>query len=140
MKLDFDNKEVEVKYIKADVAPRYWEDTSINGVADTESGTNIPFKKDDAWIILVDLETGIVKDWPAGIEADIFYKICDGGLYFLLDESEKAVAFSKSRYVPRELQVLDNDNSYLNFKIFANGQIEGWQVPAIQTHQWSLEF
>jgi hypothetical protein len=71
---------------------RYWEDAKINGEQDTEDGDNIPLKESDLWKPVIELATGRVLEWPEGIRADIHYKVCDQGEYWL-EDSGVSVSF-----------------------------------------------
>ena len=122
-------KEVEVKYLKVDVGVRYWEDATVNGQGDT-NGDLIPFRKGDRWKILIDVETGIIKEWPEGITADIHYKVCDDGIYKLLDE-EAGILRWKEGYVPKILDLYkDSYGDYIIMKIDSDGMIRGWNNEA----------
>jgi hypothetical protein len=122
-------KEVEVKYLKVNVGVRYWEDATVNDQEDT-NGDLIPFRKDDRWKILIDVETGIIKEWPAGITADIHYKVCDDGIYKLLDEEARILRW-KEGYVPKILDLYkDSYGDYIIMKIDSDGMIRDWNNEA----------
>jgi len=122
-------KEVEVKYLKVDVGVRYWEDSTVNGKEDT-NGDLIPFRKGDRWKILIDVETGIIKEWPAGTIADIHYKVCDNGIYKLLDEEASILRWIEG-YVPKILDLYrDSYGDYIIMKIDSTGMIKGWNNEA----------
>jgi hypothetical protein len=122
-------KEVEVKYLKVDVGVRYWEDSTVNGQEDA-NGDLIPFRKDDRWKILIDVETGIIKEWPAGTVADVHYKVCDDGIYKLLDE-EASILRWKEGYVPKILDLYkDSYGDYIIMKIDSDGMIRDWNNEA----------
>ncbi len=72
---------------------RYWYDATVNGAEDT-NGTLIPFRKGNSWGAVIRLADGQVMNWPEGMEADIHYKVCDDGEYWLQDESGKRIAKS----------------------------------------------
>ena len=116
----------DVKYLKIDVGPRYWEDSKINGVDDISwdeqklgKQPNMPFavyneesskrRKSDSyrWQLIIDLETMKVLGWPNGVKADVFYKVCDDGTYFLLDDKQN-ILDEKNCYVPRILSYVEN--------------------------------
>lgn len=89
---------VQVKYLKVEAGVRYWEDAEVNGLAD-EDGSAIPCRSGDAWCPVIDLDTGIIQDWPANTIADLHYKVCDAGRYALLDADHNEVCV-KDGYVP----------------------------------------
>ena len=75
---------------------RYWEDAEINGTGDTEDGTLIPLKVGNLWKPSIELETGRVLEWPQGTTADIHYKVCDQGEYWLEDAEGKRLKWKRS--------------------------------------------
>jgi hypothetical protein len=125
------------RFIEVDAGVRYWEDGYINGVADT--GGKIPFRKGDGWMPTIDLRSGHVLNWPAGIEARVYYKVCDAGLYWLLDENKQRIAKLKSHYVPDELQVTDGRKcgDYIIMTIFGDGSIDQWKAHELDATKWT---
>lgn len=101
-------------FIEVEAGVRYWEDASLNGIEDT-NGT-IPLRKGDAWNPVIELKTGLVLNWPNGIEAKIHYKVCDEGQYWLLDENKNRVAKWKGYYVPNDILCI-NSNGYGDYII-----------------------
>lgn len=119
-------KEFEVKYLQAKCGARYWEDSRINGVEDTEEGENIPCKEGDYWCPLIELETGKILNWEIGKTAEIYYKCCDDGFYSLLDE-EKTIVKQVEGYVPEIMCPVENGyGDYVIMNIDENGQIQNW--------------
>lgn len=129
-------QEVEFTPVRLAVSAcvRYWEDATVNGVEDTD-GTLIPLRKGDAWEPVIDLETGRIISWPAGTTADIHYKVCDAGKYWLEDAAGEQIQF-KGYYVP---QVLGDTGGgdYIILKVSDDGLIEGWKQPEIDDEQWN---
>lgn len=120
-------KEVDIKTLRVAAGVRYWEDAKINGVEDTEDGDNMPGKFGEAWCPVIDFETGVVKDWPKGVTADIHYKVCDNGCYYLLDENDSVILKIEQDYVPRCMCPEANGyGDYIIMKIDENGQIAKW--------------
>lgn len=124
------------KYIELDAGVRYWEDAYLNGKEDTNG--DIPLRNGDGWQPTIELATGRVMNWPEGFEADIHYKVCDAGEYWLLNEAKVRIAKWKGHYVPNEfLCVGDNGyGDYIVFKIGADGLIIGWSNPGIDEDEW----
>lgn len=122
-----ETRQVEVKYLFARCGVRYWEDGEVNGVEDTE-GALIPLRKDDEWIPTIDLHTGVILNWPVGTVADVHYKVCDAGIYYLLDE-DKTIVKTIDGYVP-EMMCPEGDGygDYVIMKIDAEGKIANWKV------------
>lgn len=117
----------EVKYLDAVMEVRYWEDAIVDGIVD-EDGTLIPCREGDNWHIVVDVDTGQIINWKTGVTADIHYKICDAGVYSLLNV-HKEVFIKKEGYV---CQLLDPEHDgygdYVIIHVDANGFIQGWNV------------
>lgn len=135
----------DVKYLKIDVGPRYWEDASIKieekweddiDYLEQKKGTTpkMPFAvKDETktyteyrWQITIDLENAKVLDWPQGVEARVFYKVCDDGTYYLLD-ADKNVLKKVDCYVPDILSYIENGfGDYIDMKIDGDGNLVGY--------------
>jgi hypothetical protein len=122
-----------MKYIEVSAAVRYWEDATVNGQED-EGGTLIPFKKGQSWCPVIRLADGMVMDWPAGTEADIHYKVCDQGEYWLLDDDKKRVSKWAGFYVPNDFLCHGDTGygDYIIFKVGPDGVIKGWRTPEIE--------
>ena len=141
--------EREVRYFCADMVPRYWEDGEVNGEGDiswdeqqTGAKPRMPLAipnndsrghKDETWkwFIKIDLDNGTVLGWPEGVEAKIYYKVCDQGVYWLEDEEGNEYHKIES-YVPRFLDFShEYDGDYAIFNINGDGKIEKWYEPNI---------
>lgn len=119
-------------YIEAMAGVRYWEDAEVNGVSD-ESGTLIPYRKGDYWNPVIRLADGLVMDWPQGTTADVHYKVCDDGEYWLLDENRHRIAKWSGFYVPNDF-LCHGDNGYgdyIIFKVDGAGNVEKWSPPFV---------
>jgi hypothetical protein len=116
---------------------RYWEDAYINGAQDTVEGDEVPLKAGILWEPRIELETGRVIDWPQGTTADIHYKVCDQGEYWLEDADGKRLKW-KGSYVPNDLLAIGDNGygDYIILKINADGMIEGWKAPSIDLSKW----
>lgn len=115
-------KEFEVKTLLIDAGVRYWEDSTVNGVEDN-GGVLIPCRVNDRWKPIVDIETGIIKNWDKGKEAEIHYKVCDDGEYWLRDENDNDIVKAKGCFVP---SFLGTDGDYIVFNVDKNGLIQNW--------------
>lgn len=119
--------EVEVAYLKASCGVRYWEDARVNGVEDTE-GKLIPLRKGDAWEPTIDLATGKIENWPQGTTAEIHYKVCDEGIYELLDAARQTVSRVDGYVIGMMCPAENGYGDYVIMKIDGTGQIEGWNI------------
>ena len=124
MKIEI-TKEVDVVKLQVSAKVRYWEDTSVNGVEDVD-GELIPCREGDYWKPVIDIETGVIENWENGKTADIHYKVCDCGIYNLLDAKDEIVV-SKDGYVPIDMCPGGSGyGDYIIMKVFAGGLIENW--------------
>lgn len=118
-----EKREVAVRFLQAECGVRYWEDAAVNGEEDVD-GSRIPCRVGDDWRPLIDLETGVIRDWPEGTTADIHYKVCDDGRYKLLD-ADMNVVKSIDGYVPKIMSPGDDGyGDYVIMSVGADGKIE----------------
>jgi len=130
-------KSVPVKYIQAECGVRYWKDAEVNGEVDTD-GSRIPAREGTAadndsfgggkWCPTIDLDTGIIENWPKGTTASVHYKVCDDGSYYLLD-AESNVVKAIDGYVPGIMcPEGDGYGDYVIMEIDGDGKIANWKV------------
>jgi hypothetical protein len=123
--------EVEVKYLSAMCKPRYWEDVEVSGIIDGEDVTyeTIPCRdRWEGWAPIIDLDTGIIQNWVPGVTAKIHYKVCDAGVYALLDQDRNAVTVIEG-YVPKIMcPGGDGYGDYIIMNIDENGLIKNWKL------------
>lgn len=124
---------MQATYIEVSAEVRYWEDAAVNGTDDA-AGTLMPMRKGDTWAPVIRLADGAVIDWPQGTAADVHYKVCDAGEYWLLDDERRRVAKWAGFYVPNDFLCHGDEGygDYIIFKIGPDGMIAGWQQPAIE--------
>lgn len=121
-------KTYDVRYLEAVMDVRYWEDATVNGVEETNEDPKIPLRQFNTWKIVIDLETGTILDWPKGVTASVFYKVCDSGMYSLMTEDGEIV-FVKRDYVPSMLcPNIDGYGDYVGLDIDENGKIDDFYV------------
>lgn len=117
MKVDVIKKSTEFPaFLQCWIGASYWEDTSFNGEDDTENADFLrnnfpesfflshekigyePVKKDmerynqDYLYLEINLETGVVLNWPKGVTADFHYKSCDMNYFRLLNKKYTILA------------------------------------------------
>jgi hypothetical protein len=126
----------KAKYIEVDAGVRYWDDALVNGTPDVDG--KIPLRKDDGWCPTIDLKTGEILDWPQDIEAKIHYKVCDSGLYWLLDENKKRIAKWNGYYVPNDILCTKSNGhgDYIIMDIGKNGKVLNWKIPYLDEEKW----
>ena len=122
-----------------DARVRYWEDAEVNGVSD-EEGDMIPLKDGDSWKPVIDMATGRLQNWPVGTTADIHYKVCDDGDYWLANSEGEKLAKWKGHYVPDAFLCVGDRGygDYIIVNVNAIGYIEGWKTPAIDAEEWEI--
>lgn len=132
-----ETRAVPVKYIRARCGVRYWEDAEINGVQDSD-GSRIPLREGTSadndslgggnWCPTIDLDTGIIENWPAGTTASIHYKVCDDGDYELLDANREVVK-AIDGYVPSIMcPEGEGFGDYVIMEIDSDGKIAKWRA------------
>lgn len=120
-------KEFDVKTLRVMAGVIYWEDTTVNGVEDTE-GDLIPCREGDNWCPIIDLETGIITNWEKGKKAEVHYKVCDAGEYFLQADDGSEIQ-AKDYYVPNIMCPNgEGYGDYIIMNISEDGKIEDWKV------------
>lgn len=125
------------KFVEVSAGVRYWEDATVSGQEDSD-GELIPLRNGQRWEPVICLETGLVQDWPTGTAADVHYKVCDDGEYWLLDEQKNRIAHQDG-YVLDMLSVGDNGyGDYIILAIGEDGLIRGWQQPSLESDQWEI--
>lgn len=118
-------KEVDIKYCQLKVEPRYWEDSTVDGVEDVD-GDLIPCREGDLWCPLINIETGEIINWSRGTTANIHYKVCDAGSYYLQDENYKTLLSIEDDYVPNSL-IPGEYGDYIVMNVDINGNIKEWK-------------
>ena len=123
-------------YIEVSAAVRYWEDATVNGQEDTD-GKLIPLTKGSYWVPIIRLADGQIMNWPKGTTADVHYKVCDQGEYWLRDE-DKRIAKWIGFYVPNDFLCHGDQGygDYIIFKVDEAGLIQGWKVPTVDPDEW----
>jgi len=117
-------KEVDIKTVEVRAHVRYWEDSEINGVPD-EKGTLTPCREGELWCPIIDIDTGVILNWIKGVKANVHFKVCDAGSYFLKDAEGKVVLSREDDYVPNEL-IPGSYGDYIEMSIDENGKIADW--------------
>lgn len=126
-------QEVEAKTFALKAEVRCWEDAEVNGVEDTD-GDLIPFREDDLWCPIIDIDTGIIKDWPQGTSAQIYYKVCDCCGFEILSEKSEVIFTQEDGYVPKILCPKDRGyGDYIIMDIDENGKIDKWDKTELQS-------
>lgn len=118
-------KEVDIIYCQLKVAPRYWEDATVNQTEDVD-GNLVPCREGDLWCPLINIETGQIVNWKEGVTADIHYKVCDEGSYYLQDEEFNTLLSIEDEYVPNSL-IPGEYGDYIIMTVNGDGLIKEWK-------------
>lgn len=147
-------KQVKLTSIRVSAGVRYWHDceysedggkTWIEAEDDTdelneEFKKHIPsiYKQDlgygvgDYWDFTIDIDTGKINNWPKNFCLKTHFKVCDDGLYQIIDEDHNVVWDSiknQTYYVPGFLSLEDSGwGDYIFININQEGFIEHWDV------------
>ena len=105
----------EVTHIHVNAAVRY---------DDEDMAYDFPFRDGDRWKAKVDIATGIIEEWPQGHFGNFYMKVCDEGIYTLLDAEGNEVT-KKEGYVPNDL-LPGEYGDYLSMEIDETGKITNW--------------
>ena len=116
-------KEVELKTLVVKAGVRYYEDATVNGVEDTE-GDLIPCKQGELWCPIIDIDSGVITNWKQGVKAEVHYKVCDAGSYYLQDSEGNTVLSIEQDYVPKMMCPKESGyGDYIIMDIDENGKI-----------------
>jgi hypothetical protein len=109
-------KEIQLTHVWIQVPVRY-EDQDIP--------YDFPFRTKNVWTPAIELDTGRVVDWPKGVSANVYLKVCDSGRYNLMDNG--MIVETIHDYVPAFIP--NEYGDYINFDINEDGVILNWYNP-----------
>ena len=141
--------EVETKFLKIKAGVTYPEDSQFievnidangnarnNYISDDEENPKMPFMKVEYdkyghksfyWQPTIDIENGVIINWPKGVKARIFYKVCDDFICTISDENDNEV-LQYNGYVPNFMALEDEGfGDYIDMVVDGNGTIKGWR-------------
>jgi hypothetical protein len=120
-------KEVELKTLVVKASVRYWEDAKVDGVPD-EKGDLIPCRQGELWCPIIDIDSGIITNWKQGVKAEVHYKVCDAGSYYIQDAEGNNIISIEENYVPDIMCPKESGwGDYIIMDIDENGQIANWK-------------
>lgn len=124
-------------FLDVEARVRYWEDATVNGVEDGD-GSLIPGKVGEEWRAMINLAEGRIEHWPAGTTAEIHYKVCDEGEYWLADADGNRLAKYRSDYVPDEFLCHGDEGygDYIIMNVGEDGKIADYERPEIDAERW----
>jgi hypothetical protein len=119
-------KEVELKTLVVKAHIRYYENAIVNGIEDTK-GDLIPCKVGQIWCPIIDIDSGVITNWVQGVKAEVHYKVCDAGSYYLQDTEGNTILSIEQDYVPEIMCPKGGGyGDYIIMDIDENGQIANW--------------
>lgn len=107
--------EIEIKTLRLSLPVRYEEEDMPN---------NFPLRNGDVWEADIDVDEGRITNWPRGQSGEFYMKVCDSGVYTLLDPAGAVVAKLEGEYVPQCAP--GDDDDYVGMKIEDDGRITNW--------------
>ena len=138
--------EIEAKFLKVKAGVRYPEDSEfieaendrkVNYISDDEENPKMPFMeveydkyghKKFYWTPTIDLENGVIVNWPKGVKVHVFYKVCDDFECTVYDEYDNEVLHYEG-YVPDFMSIEEEGyGDYINMIIDENGCIQDWNI------------
>lgn len=120
--------DVDAKFLKVEAEVRYWEDGEINGKTDSNDSPMIPCRKGGCWAPVIEIDTGKIEGWPGDTTAEVHYKVCDAGVYTLLDADRNTI-ISIDGYVPSIMHPGEPGyDDYIIMSIGPDGTIADWRV------------
>lgn len=138
--------EIEAKFLKVRAGVRYPEDSEfieaendrkVNYISDDEENPKMPFmeveyykygNKKFYWTPTIDLENGVIVDWPKGVKVHVFYKVCDDFECTVYDEYDNEVLHYEG-YVPDFMAIEEEGyGDYIDMIIDENGCIQDWNI------------
>ena len=138
--------EIEAKFLKVRAGVRYPEDSEfievendrkVNYISDDEENPKMPFMeveydkyghKKFYWTPTIDLENGVIVNWPKGVKVHVFYKVCDDFECTAYDEYDNEVLHYEG-YVPNFMSIEEEGyGDYIDMIIDENGCIQKWNI------------
>ena len=145
--------EIETKFLEVRAGIRYPEDSEfievendhkVNYISDDAENPKMPFMevennkyvhKKFYWTPTIDLENGVIINWPKGVKVHAYYKVCDDFECTVYDEYDNEVLHYEG-YVPDFMAIEEEGyGDYIDMIIDENGCIQDWNITSsdIQT-------
>lgn len=119
-------KEFDVRFLAVAAGIRYAENVVMNGESCNEL-SEIPLQDGGYWKCIIDVDAGIILNWPEGTTAKFYSKVCDDGTYSILDENKQPIKTYQG-YVPDCLAIDDSGyGDYIIMTIDGTGKIKNWE-------------
>lgn len=108
--------EVEISSVFIDLPVRF---------GDEDMAYDAPLRTGDNWCAEIDINTGMIVNWPLGKTLDLYLKVVDEGMYFLYDDDGHEIASIEGGYVPHGL-IPGDWGDYVSLNINEQGLITNW--------------
>ena len=145
--------EFEAKFLKVRAGVRYPEDSEfikvendrkVNYISDDEENPKMRFieveydkygHKKFYWAPIIDLENGVIINWPKGVKVHVYYKVCDDFECTVYDEYDNEVLHYEG-YVPDFMAIEEEGyGDYIDMIIDENGCICDWNITSSDIQQ-----
>lgn len=115
-------KEIEIRTLVIKIQPR-----SVGDSVGDDMPPDCPFLSEDktSWEAYIDIDTGNIHGWPKGEERHLDIKVCDTGIYRLLDSDNNTIASLVYSHVPHGV-IPGEYCAYIELDIDENGIITNW--------------
>lgn len=108
--------EEDIKIVNIMAAVNYGEEEIPN---------DFPGRSGDIWKAEIEIETGKIRNWPAGRSEKMHLTVKDCGTYVLINAEGKAVARRDADYVPHGV-VPGNYGDVIRLDIAEDGTVTNW--------------
>lgn len=115
---------IKIPTVKEENATHIYMVLPIN-YGEEEIPNDFPFRIGDTWKATVEIDTGKIRDWPAGKIADIHLTVKDGGSYHLINAKGENIAAIEGDYVPHGI-VPGSYGDTVELKVAADGTVVNW--------------
>ena len=142
-----EEKKVNLKYIQCQFRIYDWKSFIINGKEDNNENPETPYskKKNEKywyWCPFINVDAGMIVDWPQGTTLEVYAKTCDENILYFLDEDKKYIEWFDEEeketlscyddYVPEFLDTVgDGCGDYIQLTIDKNGHIKDFNKEEI---------
>jgi hypothetical protein len=109
-------KEVEVSHVRILAAVNYEEEEIPN---------DFPGRLGETWDAVVNIDTGVIHNWPTGRPAKMHLTVKDSGAYYLLTPDGNVVGSIENNYVPHRL-IPGKYGDVIELDIDSTGRITNW--------------
>lgn len=108
---------VDVAFIRVKLPVRYGEEDIPN---------TFPLRTGNTWESTIDVDTGKIVGWPEGnSQLSLYMKVCDEGVYELVNRNGETIAKLEGEYVPHCI-VPGEYGDYVDLSIAPDGTILNW--------------